>query len=46
MEGIEEKLLKSRDKNLGKNISKNHKNKKHCSTRKEMIQFKSTTIFM
>jgi hypothetical protein len=32
MEEIDEKLLKLRDKKLGKNTSKNHKNEKHCST--------------
>jgi hypothetical protein len=46
MEGIEEKLLKSRDRKSGQNISENHEKEKHCSTRKEMIQFKSTTTLM
>jgi hypothetical protein len=46
MEGIEEKLLKSRDQKSGQNISENHEKEKHCSTRKEMIQFKSTTTLM
>jgi hypothetical protein len=33
-------------KNQAKNTSKNHKNKKYRSTRKEMIQSKNITIFM
>jgi hypothetical protein len=32
MEGIEEKLLKSRNRKSGQKYSKNHKNEKHCST--------------
>jgi hypothetical protein len=32
MEGIDEKLLKSRDKKSGQKISKHHENEKYCST--------------
>jgi hypothetical protein len=32
MEGIKEKLLKSRDQKLGQNYSENHENEKRCST--------------
>jgi hypothetical protein len=32
MERIKEKLLKSPDQKSGQKYSKNHENKKHCST--------------
>jgi hypothetical protein len=46
MEGINEKLLKSRNRKSGKNTSENVKNEKHCSSTKEMIQPKRTAILM
>jgi hypothetical protein len=33
MEGIKEKLLKSRDRKSGKNATENHENGKHYSSR-------------
>jgi hypothetical protein len=46
MEGIEEKLLKSRSQNRAKNTSKNLENEKHCSSTREMNQPKKTAILM
>jgi hypothetical protein len=37
MEGIEEKLLTSRDQKLGQKYSENHENGKHSSIIYEMI---------
>jgi hypothetical protein len=46
IEGIDEKLLKSQDKKSGQNTFQNHENKKHCSTRYEMILLKHMNVLM
>jgi hypothetical protein len=43
---IEEKLPKSQGQKSSQNTSKNNEKEKQCSTRKEVIQSKSTTILM